>query len=229
MDDIIRQILDLLRENAKLTPEEIAIMLNIDVVEVRGIIKDLEDNKSILSYQTMINWEKIGEEKVIALIEVRITPQRDVGFDAIAERIYRFPEVRSMHLMSGTYDLAIFVEGSSMKEIAHFVATKLATIEGVVSTASYFVLKTFYAFPQISATGLNCEEFAEELLKQEQVALVPGNAFGPSGEGFVRVSYAASLDDLSEAFRRVGRFVRRLGVRPKIMSTPAQMSNGQSA
>lgn len=143
MDNITRQILDLLRENAKLTPEEIAVMLNIDVVEVRGIIKDLEDNKTILNYQTMINWEKIGEEKVIALIEVRITPQRDVGFDAIAERIYRFPEVRSMHLMSGTYDLAIFVEGGSMKEIAHFVSTKLATIEGVVSTASYFVLKTY--------------------------------------------------------------------------------------
>jgi len=87
----------------------------------------------------------------------------------------------------------------------------------------------FYAFPQITATGLTCEEFAEELLKQEQVALVPGNAFGPSGEGFVRISYAASLDDLSEAFRRVDRFVRRLGVRPKIISTPVQMSDDQSA
>lgn len=143
MDNTTKQILDLLRDNAKLTSEEIAVMLNIDVAIVRDLIKELEDNKTILNYQTMINWEKVGEGKVIALIEVRITPQRDVGFDAIAERIYRFPEVRSMHLMSGTYDLAIFVEGSSMREIAHFVSTKLATIEGVVSTASYFVLKTY--------------------------------------------------------------------------------------
>ncbi len=87
----------------------------------------------------------------------------------------------------------------------------------------------FYAFPEVSATGLNCEEFAEELLKQEQVALVPGNAFGQSGEGFVRVSYAASLDDLSEAFRRMARFVRRCGVRPKVISAPVKIANGQSA
>ncbi len=143
MDNITRQILELLEDNAKLTSEEIAIMLNIDVVKVRGIIKDLENKKAILSYLTLINWEKVGEEKVNALIEVRITPQRDVGFDAVAERIYRFPEVRSMHLMSGTYDLAVLLEGRSMKEVSHFVATKLATIEGVVSTTSHFVLKTF--------------------------------------------------------------------------------------
>lgn len=91
----------------------------------------------------------------------------------------------------------------------------------------------FYAFPEVSATGLNCEDFAEELLKQEQVALVPGNAFGPSGEGFVRVSYAASMDDLSEAFRRIARFVQHCGVRPRTISTPAKtsvkMADGQSA
>jgi DNA-binding Lrp family transcriptional regulator len=109
VDNITREILELLEDNAKLAPEEIAVMLDIDVAEVRGIIKELEDKKAILSYMTLINWEKVGEEKVSALIEVRITPQRDVGFDAVAERIYRFPQVRSMRLMSGTYDLAVFL------------------------------------------------------------------------------------------------------------------------
>ncbi len=143
MDNTTREILELLEDNAKLTPDEIAVMLNIDAAEVRGMIKELENQKAILSYMTLINWEKMGEEKVSALIEVRITPQRDVGFDAVAERIYRFPEVRSMRLMSGTYDLAVFLEGRSMKEVSHFVSTKLATIEGVVSTTTHFVLKTY--------------------------------------------------------------------------------------
>ncbi|SFQ98350.1 Lrp/AsnC family transcriptional regulator [Desulfoscipio geothermicus] len=143
MDDTTREILELLQENARLTPEEIAVMLDVDAAEVQGIIKELEDKKVILRYIALVNWEKMGEEKVSALIEVRITPQRDVGFDAVAERIYRFPEVRSMRLMSGTYDLAVFLEGSSMKEISNFVSTKLATIEGVVSTTTHFVLKTY--------------------------------------------------------------------------------------
>lgn len=143
MDEQTKEILELLADNAKLTAEEIAIMLNIDVTEVQKIIKDLEDKKVILKYMTLINWEKIGNEKVSALIEVRITPQRDVGFDAVAERIYRFPEVRSMRLMSGTYDLAIFLEGRSMQEVSNFVSTKLATIEGVVSTATHFVMRKY--------------------------------------------------------------------------------------
>lgn len=143
MDEITKEILELLQDNAKLTPEEIAVMLDMDAAEVQSIIKELEDKKVILRYMTLVNWEKVGEEKVSALIEVRITPQRDVGFDAVAERIYRFPEVRSMRLMSGTYDLAVFLEGSSMKEISHFVSTKLATVEGVVSTTTHFVLKTY--------------------------------------------------------------------------------------
>jgi len=96
-----------------------------------------------LKYITLVNWEKVGEEKVSALIEVRLTPQRDVGFDAVAERISRFPEVRSVRLVSGTYDLAVNIEGRSMREVSNFVATKLATIEGVVSTTTHFVLKTY--------------------------------------------------------------------------------------
>lgn len=136
-------MLELLEDNARLTPEEIAVMLQSDPGEVRRVIQELEENKTILKYITLVNWEKAGEEKVSALIEVRITPQRDVGFDAVARRICRFPEVRSVRLMSGAYDLAVFIEGRTMREVSHFVATKLATIEGVISTTTHFVLKTY--------------------------------------------------------------------------------------
>lgn len=137
------EILELLQSNSKLTAEEIAIMTGLEVEEVKGFIEKLEADKTIIKYFTLINWEKAGIERVSALIEVKITPQRDVGFDAVAERIYRFPEVKSVRLMSGTYDLAVFLEGTTMKEVALFVATKLATIEGVMSTATHFVLKTY--------------------------------------------------------------------------------------
>lgn len=143
MDDITKQILELLEDNARLTAGEIAVMLNMDAETIKEAIRSLEQKKVILKYLTLVNYEKLGEEKVSALIEVRITPQRDVGFDGVAERVYRFPEVRSMRLMSGDYDLAVFVEGRSMKEISHFVSTKLSTIEGVISTATHFVLKTY--------------------------------------------------------------------------------------
>lgn len=139
----MKEILELMELNAKITEQEIAIMLDMEVEEVRKIIKEMEDSKIILRYITLVNWEKVGEEKVSAFIEVRTTPQRDVGFDSVAERIYRFPEVRSARLMSGTYDLAVFIEGRTMREVSNFVATKLATIEGVVSTTTHFVLKTY--------------------------------------------------------------------------------------
>jgi DNA-binding Lrp family transcriptional regulator len=137
------ELLEILENNARVTPEEIAVMLQSDPASVRRAIKELEENKTILKYMTLVNWEKAGEEKVSAMIEVRITPQRDVGFDAVARRICRFPEVRSVRLMSGAYDLAVFIEGRTMREVSNFVATKLATIEGVVSTTTHFVLKTY--------------------------------------------------------------------------------------
>lgn len=138
-----KEILELLESNARLTPDEIAIMLDVDVRQVKEEIKRMEADKTILKYMTLVNWEKAGEEKVSAMIEVRVTPQRDVGYDAVAERIYRFPEVRSVLLMSGTYDLAVLVEGKTMKNVADFVSTKLATIDGVVSTTTHFVLKAY--------------------------------------------------------------------------------------
>jgi len=118
-------------------------MLNIDVEEVCQRISEMEEDNTIISYHTLINWEKVGEETVSAIIEVKVAPQRDVGFDAVAERIYRFPEVKSVQLVSGGYDLAVLVEGKSMKDVALFVAMKLSTIETVLSTYTHFVLKTY--------------------------------------------------------------------------------------
>lgn len=139
----MKEILELLETNAKLTAEDIAVMLSMDVEEVKKKIREMEDNGTILGYITLVNWKNAGEEKVSALIEVRTTPQRDVGYDSVAERISRFPEVRVLRLVSGTYDLIVHIEGRSMQDISHFVATKLATIEGVVSTTTHFVMKTY--------------------------------------------------------------------------------------
>lgn len=137
------EILELLQNNSRLTAQQIAVMTGREEEEVKKIVEKLEADKTIIKYFTLINWEKAGVEKVSALIEVKMAPQRDVGFDSVAERIYRFPEVKTVHLMSGAYDLAVLVEEVTMKEVALFVATKLATIENVMSTATHFVLKTY--------------------------------------------------------------------------------------
>jgi len=150
---MMKEILDLLEANSRITSAQIAAMLNMAEEEVCRQIKEMEKKKIILGYYTLVNWEKAGEEKVTAFIEVKITPQRDVGFDAVSERIYRFPQVRSVMLMSGAYDLAVIVEGRTMKEVAHFVSTKLATIEHVVSTATHFVLKTYKQLGTIVEDG----------------------------------------------------------------------------
>ena len=140
----VKEILELLENDARLTPAQIATMLGREEEEVARRIAELEERKIILGYFTLINWDRAGgEEKVTALIEVKISPQRDVGFDAVAERIYRFPEVRGVRLMSGAYDLTVMIEGRTMKEVASFVAQKLATLEHVHSTATHFVLKTY--------------------------------------------------------------------------------------
>jgi DNA-binding Lrp family transcriptional regulator len=139
----VKELLELLEANDRLTPDELAAMLGISPDEVRAKIAALEAEKVILDYRAMINWEKAGVEKVAAVIEVKVTPQRDVGFDDIAERIYRFDEVKSVFLMSGAYDLLVMVEGTTMKEVAQFVSQKLATIENVLSTATHFMLKKY--------------------------------------------------------------------------------------
>jgi DNA-binding Lrp family transcriptional regulator len=139
----MKEIFEILEQNARATPEQISTMVDKPVSEVEKIIKQAEKDGSILKYKTIINWSKLGEGDIWALIEVRVTPQRDVGFDAIAERIYRFPEVYSAYLVSGTYDLAILVKGKNMQEISSFVTEKLAPLERVQSTVTHFLLKRY--------------------------------------------------------------------------------------
>ncbi|ADG83763.1 Lrp/AsnC family transcriptional regulator [Thermincola potens] len=143
MEETKKQILEILQGNSRLQPAQIAAMLNIETAQVEKLIKELEDEKIIVKYHTIINWEKVTDDKVTAFIEVRVTPERGVGFDTVAERIYRFPEVKTVYLMSGGFDLAVLIEGKTMKEVALFVATKLATLDHVQSTATHFVLKTY--------------------------------------------------------------------------------------
>lgn len=137
------EILHILEENPCMDREQLATMVGLPVEEVRHVIADLHRRGIILRYRGVINWVKAGEPIVAALIEVRVTPQRDVGFDAIAQRIARFPEVHSMFLVSGTYDLAVHVTGHTMQEVAGFVSSKIAPLEGVQGTVTHFLLKTY--------------------------------------------------------------------------------------
>lgn len=139
----MKEILEILEKDARLSAEQIATMTGVPVSEVKETITKAERDRTILKYKTVINWEKLGQEQVWALIEVRVQPQRDVGFDAIAERIYRFPEARSVYLVSGAFDLAVLVTARTMHEIASFVAQKLAPLESVLGTVTHFLLKRY--------------------------------------------------------------------------------------
>ncbi|MBI0577828.1 Lrp/AsnC family transcriptional regulator [Neobacillus cucumis] len=138
------EILKILEEDHQLSAATIASMVMSDEETVKNTIKKLEDQKVIMSYPTLINWSKVeGEANIIAMIEVKVTPKRGVGFDEVAERIARFPEVSSLYLMSGAYDLSITIEGKTMNQIANFVSEKLSTIEHVISTTTHFMLKKY--------------------------------------------------------------------------------------
>ncbi len=139
----MKQIFESLEKDARLTSEQISTMTGIPAAEVEKTIKKAEKDRAILRYKTVIDWAKLGEEQVWALVEVKVVPQRDVGFDAIAERIYRFPQARSVYLASGTYDLAILVAGKTMQEVAVFVSEKLAPLETVEGTVTHFILKKY--------------------------------------------------------------------------------------
>lgn len=143
--DSTNEILDLLRDNARLSVEDISSMTKKTVEEVKAIIKKLEDKGIILKYSAIVNPEKDIEskKKVRAEIEIQVAPEREHGFDGIADRIYRFPQVKSVYLMSGGYDLKVVIEGESLQEVAFFVARKLSTLEGVRSTKTHFLLKTY--------------------------------------------------------------------------------------
>lgn len=137
------KLLAILEKNSRISVEQLAAMLDVSEEEVVALLKKLEQDRTILGYHTIIDWEKAGKETVTALIEVKVTPQRGLGFDKIAERIYQFPEVISVFLMSGGFDLTVVVEGKTMKDVALFVAQKLAPMEGVLSCATHFVLKKY--------------------------------------------------------------------------------------
>ncbi len=143
VNDFELNILEILKEDARTAPERIAVMTGSDEKTVRESIASMERRGIIVKYPAMINWDLAGGEEVEALIEVRVTPQRDQGFDAIAERIYRFEEVSSVYLMSGAYDLMVLVRGKTIKQLALFVSEKLSTLEHVNSTATHFVLKRY--------------------------------------------------------------------------------------
>ncbi|MGI6168653.1 MAG: Lrp/AsnC family transcriptional regulator [Christensenellales bacterium] len=143
MNRLAAEIIEILNEDARRTPEQIAGMLGSEAEKVETLIRQLEQEKVILRYKAVVDQEKVDHEKVQALIEVRLTPQRDMGFDSLAKRIYRFDEVQSVYLMSGSFDLMVMVEGRSMKQVALFVAEKLSVLEGVLSTATHFVLRKY--------------------------------------------------------------------------------------
>ena len=137
------EILKLLEKDAKLSAEQIATMLELNAADVKAEIEAMEKNGIILGYNTVVDWEKTERETVSAMIDVKLTPQRDRGFDRVAEKIYNYPEVKAVYLMSGSYDLSVLIEGKTMKEVAFFVSQKLAPIEAVISTATHFVLHKY--------------------------------------------------------------------------------------
>ena len=137
------QILTFLERNSRIDLKELAILLGSDETVIANEIQKMEKEGIICGYHTLIDWEKTSSEKVTALIEVRVTPQRGQGFDSIAERIYNYPEVQSVYLISGGYDLLVILEGKTLKEVSGFVSDKLSTLESVLSTATHFILKKY--------------------------------------------------------------------------------------
>jgi DNA-binding Lrp family transcriptional regulator len=156
-------LLKLLQENAAAKPGLLAKMLNLSEAEVAAKIKQYETDRVILGYHAILNDEKIGQDAVRAVIEVRITPERGGGFDRLAERVAKYSEVRSCYLMSGGYDLLVVVEGNNLRDVAKFVAEKLATIQGVISTATHFMLKVYKDHGMLVA----------EAAKEERLAVSP--------------------------------------------------------
>lgn len=140
---MLKDILKIIENDAHASTHQIATITGLPETEVVQTIKKAEQDHIILKYKTVINWDKVANEHVFALIEVKVAPQRDVGFDAIAERIYRFPQAHTVYLLSGTFDLLVIVTGTSINEIANFVSQKLAPIEGVQSTVTHFMLKKY--------------------------------------------------------------------------------------
>ena len=141
--EIRTEILKYIETNSRVDLGELAILLGTDEVTIANEMAQMEKEKIICGYHTLIDWDKAGSDKVTALIEVRVTPQREQGFDRIAERIYNYPEVRAVYLISGNFDLLVTLDGKSLREVSQFVSEKLSTLDSVISTATYFILKKY--------------------------------------------------------------------------------------
>ena len=137
------QILRMLEKNSRIDLKDLAIMLGVDEVAVANEVAQMEKENIICGYHTMINWENTSQEKVNALIEVKVTPQRGMGFDKLAERIYLYDEVETVYLMSGGYDFTVILNGKTLREVSQFVSDKLSTLDSVLSTSTHFVLKKY--------------------------------------------------------------------------------------
>ncbi|MBQ2609307.1 MAG: Lrp/AsnC family transcriptional regulator, partial [Butyrivibrio sp.] len=137
------EILTIIEKNSRINVQELSVLIGSEEITVANELKALEDEGVICGYHTMVDWSKTSIDKVNALIEVKVTPQRGIGFDNIAERIYKYPEVKSVYLMSGGFDLMVILEGKTLQEVAGFVNNKLATLDTVLSTATHFILKKY--------------------------------------------------------------------------------------
>ena len=144
-----KEILKILQQDARIDLNDLAVMVNLPVEQVKKEIEEMEKNKIICGYHALINFDNTDDEVVSALIEVKVTPQRGLGFDKIAERIYNFPEVSSVYLMSGAFDFTVILEAKTMKEISKFVFEKLATLDYVQSTATHFILRKYKDFKTV--------------------------------------------------------------------------------
>ena len=158
-----KEILKILENDSRTTTKQISAMTGIPGADVNKLIKQAEKEQIILKYKTVVNWDKVENEQVWALIEVKLTPEKDVGFDSVAERIYRFPQTRTVYLISGSYDLFVLVVGKSNHEIADFVSQRLSHIEGVQGTVTQFVLKRYKEDGEVIA--------AREEIKRQPVVL----------------------------------------------------------
>jgi len=152
------ELLSIIEKNSRIGLKELSMMLGLSEIDAANEIANLEKDGVICGYHTLINWEKTSLEKEDALIEVKVTPQRGQGFDKIAERIYNYPEVKSVYLISGGFDLLITLEGKSLKEISNFVSDKLATLDRILSTTTHFILKKYKDHGTILNKAVNEEE-----------------------------------------------------------------------
>jgi len=143
MINISKEILEKLECDCRISPQNLALMLDKEEGEIKYIIEELEKERVILGYKAVIDWDKTDKEYVTALIELKVVPQRDGGFDKIAGKIYNYEEVQTAYLMSGGFDLAVILEGKTMREVAYFVAEKIAVMDGITSTATHFVLRKY--------------------------------------------------------------------------------------